>query len=444
MDKISVIDLYNAVNDGRIKSDIELQRAIVYDADKQAMVIDSLYHGIPLPAIYLWKNADGSFEVLDGKQRIEAIKKFLQNDLTYDGYIWREWGQHNPTFQQFIKDVELTVIECCGDDNLKRQIFNRINTLGVPLSKYEVLNGLFHGLYLEELTDHYTQDPIYKKVLKEESVDRGNNKYVLIQYILYTRLGRKPTPKEIDDYLSDMKDVSIAADIKVIKPLFKFITDIFGGSSPVKRDFLLRLAYENRDKRAIWLQHKDSIQKNLKTYIKSDDYKKSPTKYKDIVDLINAQVGGVILDPRRLFSEVQKQQLLDRLTPDEKGMYECAECHQRFYAEEMSVDHITPWSLGGRTELSNGRLTCRPCNIRLSNKIKQFLPTDNNTMILPSRTHRSAIVQRTNLYDGCAMEVCYLEDFMRNRCVKQVESALEEGKTAVKVMDYVRSTMNGG
>lgn len=188
--------------------------------------------------------------------------------------------------------------------------------------------------------------------------------------ILYTRLGRKPTPKEIDDYLSDMKDVSVAADIKVIKPLFKFITDIFGGSSPVKRDFLLRLAYENRDKRAIWLQHKDGIQKNLKTCIKSDDYKKSPTKCKDIVDLINAQVGGITLDPRRLFSEAQKQQLLDRHTPDEKGMYECAECHQHFYAEEMSVDHITPWSLGGRTELSNGRLTCRPCNIRLSNKIK--------------------------------------------------------------------------
>ena len=47
---MTVKELYEKVVNGVIISDIELQRAIVYDADKQALVIDSLYHGIPLPA----------------------------------------------------------------------------------------------------------------------------------------------------------------------------------------------------------------------------------------------------------------------------------------------------------------------------------------------------------------------------------------------------------
>lgn len=52
---MTVKELYEKVVNGIIISDIELQRAIVYDAEKQALVIDSIYRGIPLPAFYLWE-----------------------------------------------------------------------------------------------------------------------------------------------------------------------------------------------------------------------------------------------------------------------------------------------------------------------------------------------------------------------------------------------------
>lgn len=364
MNTIKVIDLYEQVNDGLIISDIELQRAIVYDEDKQAKVIDSLNIGVPLPAIYLWKNADGRHEVLDGKQRIEAIKKFLQNDLQYNGRIWREW---DADFQQRIRNVELTIIECSGDDDLKRKIFNRINTLGVPLTEYEVLNGLFHGRYLDELTDHYNQDPVYKKVLKEEATERGNNRLTMLYYILECRHGRRYSRKELQDYVESMQQESIESDIKVIKPRFKMILDIFGQKSPVSRKDLLRIARENLNYRAQWLPHKDAIQKALARYIKSDNYKQSPTKFDDIMAVINAEVQSITLDPRRLFTAEQKQQLLDKQTPVE-GKYRCAHCPNLFYPEELTVDHITPWSKGGRTELSNAQLLCRACNSSKGNK----------------------------------------------------------------------------
>ena len=61
-------DLYNQIRDGKIKSDISLQREIVYSEEKQVLVIDSLVKGIPLPAFYLWKNNKGILEVLDGDE----------------------------------------------------------------------------------------------------------------------------------------------------------------------------------------------------------------------------------------------------------------------------------------------------------------------------------------------------------------------------------------
>lgn len=364
MDKITVQDLYEQVNDGRIISDIELQRAIVYDEEKQSKVIDSLNVGVPLPAIYLWKNEDGRYEVLDGKQRIEAIKKFLQNDLQYDGHIWREWSVD---FQQRIKSVELTIIECSGNDELKRKIFNRINTLGVPLSEYEVLNGLFHGLYLDELTDHYTQDPVYRKVLNEETTDRGKNRLTMLYYILQCKYGHKYSKSELHDYMKSTQSQSIENDIRIIKPLFKLILDVFGTKSPVRTKDLLRIAMENRNCRAQWLPYKDAIQKELRKFLKTEDYKNSHTKYDDIMAVVSAQVKRITLDPRRLFSADHKQSLLDQQTPVD-GKYLCAECGNYFYPEELTVDHIKPWSKGGRTELSNAQLLCRPCNSSKGNR----------------------------------------------------------------------------
>lgn len=140
---MTVKELYEKVVNGIIISDIELQRAIVYDADKQAMVIDSIYKGIPLPAFYLWQRDDGKLEVLDGKQRIEAIKKFKQGNLQYEGKTWKAYA-YDSDLQQVVDNTELTTIVCSGTEEKKREIFKRINTLGVALSRFEVLNGLYH------------------------------------------------------------------------------------------------------------------------------------------------------------------------------------------------------------------------------------------------------------------------------------------------------------
>lgn len=355
---MTVKELYEKVNNGTIVSDISIQREIVYDTYKQALVIDSIVNGIPLPAFYLWKNDNGIMEVLDGKQRVEAIRKFMQNYLKYNGDIWKE---KSPEFQEKFSNTELTIIVCSGSEHLKREIFRRINTLGVPLSEYEVLNGLFHGEYLRGLTEFTKQDKNVQKIFSENS--RGKVQYRILKMIL-TKRGIKPTRDNINDYVEERQDKSFVEDQHYITKNLRFIKNIFSKYSHL--DILFELSIEYAKDEVLWKNKKEEINKRIGLFFKSTDAKIIINKKKEVENIIQAVVHNISVDPKRLFTSDDKQELL-RKAECHNGKYQCALCGQWFYPEELQVDHKTPWSLGGRTVLSNAQLLCAPCNIKKSN-----------------------------------------------------------------------------
>jgi hypothetical protein len=351
--------LYEQLRDGKIISDIELQREIVYDTDKQVLVIDSIVKKIPLPAFYFWKNKDGILEVLDGKQRIEAIKKFIENDIQYQDKLWK---QTDKKIQDLINNTELSIIICEGPEQLKREIFRRINTLGVPLSNYEVLNGLFHGEYLRGLTTYVGQDKDALRIFGSNS--RGRNQYRILQ-LLMTLKNSPRDPQTINDYVNENQNNSFANDQKEIGKYIKFVSDIFDEYGQL--DIYFNLAIKYFKDSVIWKQNKDEINSRIKRYLKSDDAKLTD-KSKEIENIIQAIVNNISVDDKRLFSNDDKKEYLRKQKPNDEGKYQCVMCKKYFYKEELTMDHKDPWSKGGRTELSNAELLCRPCNIKKSNR----------------------------------------------------------------------------
>lgn len=352
---MTIKDLYEQLRDGKIVSDIDLQREIIYNTEKQSLVIDSIVAGIPLPAFYLWRNAGGVLEVLDGKQRIEAIKRFKENDLQYAGKIWKET---DPTLQERIDATELTLIVCHGTEELKHEIFRRINTFGVPLSPYEVINGLYHGEYLRGLTAYVLQDKAALKVLGSNS--RGKNQLKVLKMLASLR-----GEKSLHQYVRQRKDTSFAADQREVGRYMRFIREIFGNGKLL--DIYFALAVKYLPDLAIWKEYAPAIQSRIRRYLKSDEARLTD-KAAEIEALVRAEVEGISVDEKRLFTPDDKQELLRRLAPDAEGKYVCALCHRHFYAEELTVDHVEPWSKGGRTELSNAQLLCRACNSRKGNR----------------------------------------------------------------------------
>lgn len=351
---MTIRELYEQVRDGKIISDISLQREIVYNDEKQRLVIDSVVNGIPLPAFYFWQNEDGILEVLDGKQRIHAITRFKENDLEYQGKIWRLTA---PEVQEKINACELSVIVCQGTEELKREIFKRINTLGVALSKYEVLNGLYNGEYLRGLTAYVENDRDAKRVLGPNS--RGKNQYSVLG--LLQSLKRFPS---IDEYVKGRQESSFDTDQREIGKYIRFISDVFDKYDLLNIRFSLAMRYINDV--AIWKEHKREINSRIYRYLKSDDAKLTD-KAKEIEDIILAVVQGIHVDEKRLFSRDDKLELL-RHQESEDGKFKCAGCGRWFTEDELTVDHIEPWSKGGRTVLSNAQLLCRTCNSQKGNR----------------------------------------------------------------------------
>lgn len=230
---MKIKELYEKIRDGVIISDIELQREIIYNTEKQQLVIDSILNDVPLPAFYLWKNDDEKLEVLDGKQRIEAIKKFIQNDLQYNDKIWK---QTDSDVQQKFNETELSVIIQSGTEELKRKIFNRINTLGVPLSAYEVLNGLYNGEYLRGLTAYVSNDKDAIKVLSTNS--RGKNQMKILKYLCILK-----NEKDLNEYVRKNQNNSFADDQRTITKNIKFIRDVFDDYGQLDIYFNLSIKY---------------------------------------------------------------------------------------------------------------------------------------------------------------------------------------------------------
>lgn len=347
-------ELYEKIRNGVIVSDIELQREIVYNREKQTLVVDSIMNDVPLPAFYLWENEDGKLEVLDGKQRIEAIQKFIENDLEYHDALWKNT---DPILQKKLLDTELSVIVCSGSNELKREIFNRINTLGVPLSPYEVLNGLYHGEYLRGLTSYVSQDRAASKVLGTNS--RGKNQMRVLKFICQLK-----GEKDIRDYVEAQQNTAFAADQRAIMKYIRFIKDIFDDYGQL--DIYFSLAVKYLQDIAIWKEHKMEINLRIKRYLKSNDCKVTD-KRKEIEDIIQAIVNGISVDDKRLFTIDDKRELLSRRECRD-GKYACMACRKWFYPAELQMDHIEAWSKGGRTVLSNAELLCEPCNKKKGNR----------------------------------------------------------------------------
>ncbi|MFV8467648.1 HNH endonuclease family protein [Mycoplasma sp. 46852] len=370
---MSIEEVITKVNDGKIISDISIQREIVYDANKQALVIDSIVNDIPLPAFYFWENENGVYEVLDGKQRIEAIKNFKQNDIQYNNKNWKEYGSEEPRLQEKVNNTLLNIIVCRGDEEHKRNIFYRINTLGVPLSDFEIVNGLYNGVFINTLKQVCNDDKSLRKVFKESNkASRGAKEY----WVLSKIVGKKDLSK-ILDYVKENKD-----------SVTKLEDDYNSKLSPVI-DIMVTILNNPADDRDIWFEIFSKALKKNKQCKPILKYKR--TELNDFIvyyskvlkkagfiikkdyyeNLVNGYLQNINLDKNRLFSDNIKRELFDESQKELMGNKEavkCNNCKQYFYYEDLQVDHIYPWSKGGTTTKDNAQLLCTRCNIIKSNK----------------------------------------------------------------------------
>ncbi|MBO1051285.1 MAG: DUF262 domain-containing protein [Dolichospermum sp. DET73] len=143
------------------------QRRNRWDKKKQSQLIESFLINIPVPSIILYEKKYNVYEVMDGQQRINALKEFYENRLTLTGLtLWPELnGRTYNTLPGNIKAgidrrsisyvVLITESASSPEDALflKQLAFERLNTGGEKLSRQEIRNCSFYSPFNQLLLE---------------------------------------------------------------------------------------------------------------------------------------------------------------------------------------------------------------------------------------------------------------------------------------------------
>ena len=139
-------------DEGDIITDPDYQRDFVYTQKQSSKLIESMLLGIPIPTVYLCEEADETWSVIDGQQRITSFVYFLKNEFPLKGLT--ELKELNGLYfkdmekplQRKLKQSSLSAICILKESqNLKYEIFARLNQGAVSLKPQELRYCIYRG-----------------------------------------------------------------------------------------------------------------------------------------------------------------------------------------------------------------------------------------------------------------------------------------------------------
>lgn len=359
---------------GKLVIQPEYQRNYLYAEQKmEEAVIHSVLKGYPLGLIYFNKVSDDKFEVLDGQQRITSLGRFL----TYKFPIIDENGVPHyfnslpEDKKKKIRETKLTIYICEGEETEIKEWFKTINIAGIPLNPQEISNAVYSGPFVSKAKEEFSNSR-NAQIQKWSAYISGK---VSRQDYLKTALEwvcKSAKREDIDAYMSLHR---YDTDIVELKSYF---TSVIDWVSNVFSDV------ENEMKGLEWgrlfeIYHNtpydpQEIHK-LVTSLYSDNFVKNRSGVFEYI------LGGCV-EPQllsiRVFDDVTKQTKYKIQTSEatKNRTSNCPLCalghisnKTRIYKlSEMDADHVTAWSNGGSTDITNCQMLCKTHNRAKGNK----------------------------------------------------------------------------
>ncbi len=234
---------------GTIRLSPAFQRNEIWNFERKSQLIESLMLKIPLPMFYVSSDKKEHWDVVDGLQRLTTFREFIlgtdflktkDEKKRGEGFKLQKlefWGDeyNGKTFNQLPQNISnriletefrFTIINPGTQEEVKRNIFKRINTGGMPLTAQEIRHALYQGkstVLLKELVE----DEDFEQAVNNSANDsRMAARELILRFFAFSIRSYKDYPRSanMDKFLCDtMRIINIMPDLpnNELKKIFK-------------------------------------------------------------------------------------------------------------------------------------------------------------------------------------------------------------------------------
>ena len=191
----------------------DYQRDFRWEEKRQSKFIESILIGLPIPYIFVAdiKDKDGRLEIVDGSQRIRTLAAFIENELRLVGLekLTELNGFHYSDLplarQRRFNRKTLRMIELTdkADEEVRRDIFERINTGSLELEAMEKRRGIQPGPFTNFLSE-CARIPLFKTLapLSEVSENKRDREELVLRFFAYLNKHQK-FQNRVSDFLDE-------------------------------------------------------------------------------------------------------------------------------------------------------------------------------------------------------------------------------------------------
>jgi hypothetical protein len=241
----------------------EYQRKFRWSEGDESYLIESLFLGLPVPSIYVASNPDGTWEVVDGLQRLSTLIHFMSINPVALKQLGKEESlrlaelRKLPSFNNYRyadlptpirlqfgkRSLRVTALSDKSDPEIRFEVFERLNKGGVSLSAQEVRACIYRGPF-SELLRELGEQPTFKKLVKLQPVHQndGTREELVLKFFAYLNWADK-YDGNVKSFLNKyMKEAGPQLDIVQSRKLFNSVVD---GVFKITNGPLLRKGYGN-------------------------------------------------------------------------------------------------------------------------------------------------------------------------------------------------------
>ena len=206
---------------GNIDLNPSFQRREAWTNKRKSAFIESLFLSLPVPQLVLAEKKDsrGQYIVIDGKQRLFAIRRFASNGENDEFDTLRLTGLEIKTVLEgknladMIDDPSLlsevawyenqtirtVVVRNWNDENFLYRVFLRLNTGNLPLSTQELRQALRPGPFIDFIADYSADSEAIRRALKLKAPDfRMRDVEILLRFFGFH--------EHLGEYSGNLKD----------------------------------------------------------------------------------------------------------------------------------------------------------------------------------------------------------------------------------------------